>query len=301
MALLQNIADKIKWIEGDLHDIFVIEDAMQGVDHVFHSAAMVSYDPRDRKTLLKTNVDGTANIVNIALDAGVKKMGYVSSIAALGKSKEEAVIDETTNWLPSSENTNYSISKFYAEQEVWRGTAEGLPAVIVNPSIILGSGYWEQSSGNLFKRVADGLKFYPLGERGFVDVRDVVVALCRLMWSDIENERYVLNGENLAYRWVFDEMAKHLNVKPPSIAVTAFWRNIAWRIEWLKSRITGKRSLITRETALQSSQVFHYSAAKLLRAFPDFKFTPIKQSIEETCWCYKETKNGVSPLLVTKK
>ena len=152
MDLVEEIKDKIKWIEGDVLDIFSLEDALKGVQQLYHCAAVVSYSPKDFKQMMKVNVEGTANVVNLALEAGIKKMLYVSSIAALGKTEKTLWVDEQADWIPSKSNSQYSISKYLSEMEVWRGMAEGLRAAIVNPSVILGSGFWDAGTANFLKK-----------------------------------------------------------------------------------------------------------------------------------------------------
>jgi dihydroflavonol-4-reductase len=281
LKLVATIQDKIQWIEADLSNIFELEDALEGVTQVYHCAAMVSYDERDYKALMKTNVEGTENLVNAALDANVEKLVYVSSIAAIGKDKNQAILNENSKWTRSPELTNYSISKYLSEQIVWRGAAEGLNVAIVNPAIILGSGDWTQSSTTLFKQVWDGLKFYPTGTTGFVDVRDVVRFMTQLMESNISDERFILSAGNLSFRDLFSAIAKNLGKNPPHIKVTPLLRAIAWRVEWLRSRLTGKKVLITKQTANVSAQTYFFNNEKSLQAF-DFSYTNLEKTIAET-------------------
>jgi nucleoside-diphosphate-sugar epimerase len=221
--------------------------------------------------------------VNLSLDEGVQKLLHVSSIAALGRKPNDPEIDEETQWKPSSWNSPYSISKHLAELEVWRGIAEGLNAAIVNPSNVLGSGFWEgrTSTGQMFYKIWKGLPFYPPGTSGFVDVRDTVRFMVTLMESDINGERYILNGENLSFKTLFDEIATTLLVRPPLLPVNPLIRETAWRLAWLASKISRKPAFITRQTARSSARTFFYNNAKSLQAFP-FSYTPISKTIEET-------------------
>jgi nucleoside-diphosphate-sugar epimerase len=191
-------------------------------------------------------------------------------------------VRETNKWQRSPLNSHYAISKFQAEQEVWRGIAEGLTAAIVNPSVILGAQFWEQGTGKLFGQVWRGLRFYTEGSTGYVDVRDVVRFMHRLMVSPIENQRFILNGTNTTYKAMFAAIAHRLNKPVATIRVNALLRAIAWRVEWVKSRLTGRRPLITRETARTSAKTFYFDNAKSLAAFPDFHYTPLLQTIDET-------------------
>jgi len=283
LDLVSDISDQIEWIDGDLLDTPSLEEAMDGVDKVYHCAAIVSFSQKDAAKMARVNQEGTANVVNLALAAGIKKLVHVSSIAAIGRSKKETTIDEKNKWLADASNSPYGTSKHFAEMEVCRGIAEGLNTVIVNPSNILGSGFWRgrTSTGQLFYKVWNGMPFYPVGGTGFVDVRDVVRFMWLAMESGITNERFILNSENLPYREVFNRIANVLNVRAPHIKVTPFIREIAWRGSWLVSKFTGKSPLITKQTARYSARTYCYKNDKSVNAF-DFAYTPISQTIKET-------------------
>ena len=283
MALVQDVAGKIEWAEGDLLDLPALSEAMQGIGQVYHCAAVVSFNEKDNRRMIKVNQEGTANIVNISLDGGIEKLVHISSISALGRTRNGGAIDEQTKWQNDHWNSPYGISKQLAEMEVWRGVAEGLNAAIVNPSNVLGSGFWKDrtSTGQIFYKIWDGLPFYPRGGSGFVDVRDVVRFTVQLMESEISSQRYILNGENLSFKFLFDEIASTLAVKPPAIEVNPFIREIAWRAAWLASQITGKPAFITKQTARSSARTFRYDNRKSLDAF-EFAYTPISQTIRET-------------------
>lgn len=288
LKLCEDFKDKIHWIDADIFDSYSLEEAMQGVAQVYHCAAIVSYDSRDYKKLMKTNVEGTENVVNAALYQGVEKLMFVSSIAAIGKEKNQKVIHEKAKWQRTPDLSMYAISKYLSEQIVWRAHAEGLNVVIVNPSIILGSGNWNQSSTTLFKQIWDGLKFYPTGITGFVDVRDVVRFMQLSMESDISGERFIVSSENLPFQQVFQLMAKALNKPAPTIRVNVWLRELAWRLEWLRSRITGKRLTITKETARLSAKSQIFDNTKSIQAF-DFQYRKIEDTIEEIGNCMKQS------------
>lgn len=282
-ALLKNAADKVEWADVDVLDVTALADAMQDVQQVYHCAAMVSFNEKDNRNMLKINAEGTANIVNLSLDFGIEKLVHVSSIAAIGRKPNDPNIDEQTAWQEAEWNSPYGISKHRAEMEVWRGIAEGLNAAIVNPANVLGSGFWEgrTSTGQIFHKIWKGLRFHPLGTTGFVDVRDVVRFMVQLMESDHSAERYILSAENIPFKQLFNEIAAELGVKSPSIAVTPIIRETAWRVAWLASKITGKPALITKQTARSSARTFFYDNKKSLSAFP-FSYTPISQTVKET-------------------
>ncbi len=281
MHLVKDIAEKVNWIEGDLLDTVALEDGMQNADEVYHCGAIVSLEPRLFTRMYRVNQEGTANVVNIALATGVKKLLHLSSIAALGRFKEIDHYDEKVKWESSVFNSQYAISKYMAEQEVWRGVAEGLNAAIVNPSIILGSGIWGASTSTLFQRVWNGLSFYPSGTTGFVDVRDVARFSIQLMESDVSAERYVLNASNLSYKALFTQIAQVLNKKPPTIATKNWMTALAWRLDWFRAMLSRSTRLLTREMALHVSRKYTYGNEKSKAQF-DFQYTPIEQTIQET-------------------
>jgi dihydroflavonol-4-reductase len=284
LTQIADIADQIEWVEGDILDVFSLEDAMQGVEKVYHCAAMISYQPRDAAPMRKVNVEGTANVVNSALEKGVKRLIYVSSIAAIGENKKEKAnqpITEKTTWERSPHNSDYSISKYLAEQEVWRAAAEGLEVAIVNPSIILGYGDWRESSTTLFRQVWKGLKFYPVGTTGYVDVKDVARFMVLLLESAIVEERYILNGANLRFQDFFNQVADALHKKRPTYAVRPWLANVAWRIGGIYAFLTGNAPMLTQATAYTSAQKRCYDNSKSLNAFSEFAYTPIEETIKE--------------------
>ncbi|MFO7613423.1 MAG: NAD-dependent epimerase/dehydratase family protein [Bacteroidales bacterium] len=284
-----DLFNRIEWVEGDILDIFSLEDAMEGITEVYHCAALVSFLPGDRKKLMRVNVEGTANVVNAALEKNIRKLCHVSSIAALGRPESQhEVIDENLVWKASKNNSNYAVSKYGAEREVWRGVAEGLDAVVVNPSVILGVAGPSMGSSRLFNVVWEGLKFYPPGQNGFVDVRDVAWAMVLLMESDIRNERFILNGENVTYKRLFDLIAEGFGKKGPQIGVGPVLAGLSWRVEKVLSGIKGRKPLVTRETARTAVQRYEYSNQKILRTL-NFEFTPIEETIRHFCDVFRDS------------
>ena len=282
----EDLFNKITWVEGDLLDVMSLEDAMEGVDKLYHSAAMISFLSSERKKMFRANISGTANVVNAALEKGVQKLCHVSSIAALGRPEDHHnVIDEDLPWERSKNNSGYAVSKYRAENEVYRGIAEGLQAVIVNPSIILGIADPSKGSARLFSTVWEGMKFYPPGINGFVDVTDVVKAMILLMESNISGERFILNGVNSSYHELFRLIAKYFNKPPPTVRAWHFMIEVAWRAEMIKYMVTGKKPLITRETARTSGNIFKYSNEKICKQL-DFRFTGFDETIRSYCEYY---------------
>ncbi|MEM1121877.1 MAG: NAD-dependent epimerase/dehydratase family protein [Bacteroidota bacterium] len=281
MDLVAPIQDRIEWIEGDILDLPFLEEVMIGIDQVYHCAAMISFNPQDAAKMLQINEMGTENIVNTALLLKVKKMVHISSIAAVGKEKYGELITEKTAFLQDNSTSNYAYSKYMAEMQVWRGIAEGLDAVILNPSVILGSGFWDQGSSKIFQLYGEGFPFYTAGSNGFVDVRDVARMAILAMESDITEQRFIVNSANLPFQKVFNLISEKAGVTSPNRKMGAFLGGIAWRFVWLFSQITGKAPTITKESVQSSLGKHQYSNEKSVAAF-DFRYTPIERTIEET-------------------
>ncbi|RZT92414.1 nucleoside-diphosphate-sugar epimerase [Ancylomarina subtilis] len=274
--------DKIEWVNGDMLDIESLENALEGITKVYHCAAIVSFKKADKAKIKRINVEGTRNLVNTCLDHKIQKLCFVSSVAALGTPEEkDEVVSETTPWSPEDKRSDYSMSKFNSELEVWRGIEEGLDAVIVNPSIILGPGHWHKGSSLLFTSVAKGMKYFTRGITGYVDVRDVSKAMIQLMDSDIKNQRFLLNSDNCSYEFIFKTIAKALNLPEPNKYASPFLTGIAWRLAYLKKIFLFKEPSFTKATARSSHNCTYYSNQKIKETL-DFKFIDIKKSIEDT-------------------
>ena len=277
---VDKLLTKIEFVEGDLLDIFSLEEAMQGVKQIYNCAGFVSFYNKDKDKLRQVNVNGTANLVNAALKTHVKKICHISSVAALGRAENNGTIDENTKWQNSKDNSFYAISKYGAEMEIWRGVHEGIDAIIVNPSIILGSGHWESASSKLFKTIWKKMLFYTSGLNGFVDVRDVSKTMILLMESDIRNELFLINSENVSYKKLFDEIAENLGKPKPSIKANQFISEIAWRLLKAGDFLFNIEPVITKETAKTANNKYYYSNKKVTEAL-DYKFINIEQSIKD--------------------
>lgn len=282
-------SDQVEWVSGDILDVPSLEEAMQGVANVYHCAAVVSFHPSRKADMHRVNVQGTANVVNACLDAGVKKLLFVSSVAALGRIRENEPIHEGMNWTPESSNSEYGKTKYLAETEVWRGMAEGLSIAIVNPVIILGAGNWNSGSSKIFQSAYNEFPWYTEGSSGFVDVEDVVRAMMLLMKSDVSAKRFIISGENRSYRDVFNLIAKSFQKKPPHRAVSKWLSEMVWRWEAVKAMFTGVDPLLTRETAATARARVTFNNNSFLQAFPEFHYTPLEQSIERICREYENT------------
>jgi nucleoside-diphosphate-sugar epimerase len=262
---------------------------MIGVDYVYHCAALVSFDASDFKKLIEANVEGTANVVNACAENDIRKLCYVSSIASLGQAEKGEFIDEDAKWKTSGTNSGYSISKYGGEREVWRGIEEGLNAVIVNPSIIIGAGCHKRAVNPLFRNIRKLLPFYTSGTKGYVDVRDVVKAMILLMESDISGERFVLNSENLSMREFMTKVARLINKPDPWLGVN---NNLLFTVAWLdelRGKLTGVRPVFTKSGIRAAISKSHYSADKFKSAF-QYTFIPIEESLKEAFRIMDATK-----------
>lgn len=284
--------DNLKQFQCDILDVVGLEEAMMDVDQVYHCAAMVSFNPRLKQQMFKINIEGTANVVNAALDAGIKKMVYVSSVAALGRIREAGPINETMNWTEETSNSAYGQSKYLAEMQVWRGIGEGLDVVMVNPVIILGAGDWNGGSSQIFKTAYEEFPWYSNGSTGFVDVRDVVKAMIELMNSNISAERFILSAENRTYADVFKLIAKAFGKKPPHKKVTPLLAKIVWRLEAVKSFFTGKDPLLTKETSATAMTKANFDNSKLKKFLPGFEYRKIEDTIADTCAALQQKINN---------
>ena len=274
------IFETIDWVKADILDIPSLIDAFKDVKYVYHCAAMVSFEPNKYHLLRRTNIEGTANLVNICIANRVKKLCYVSSIATLSSDAKNETITEESIWNPEADNNVYAITKYGAEMEVWRGTQEGLDAVIVNPGVILGAGIWDDGSGSLFKKAHKGLKFYTEGTVGLIAVEDVVEIMVALLKSDIKNERFVLIAENWTYEKFLQALSKATNQKIPEKLAKPWLLDILWRLDWLAHKLFGKQRQLTKQLSNSLSTKKSYSSLKIKTAL-NLEFRSIEKTIIE--------------------
>lgn len=287
LSLVRDIESSIEWIEGDIFDTEILNKAMAQADTVIHAAAIISFAPRKRKNMYDVNVQGTANVVNAALKNNIKKFCYLSSIAALGRKKGEPVVNENALWEESEMNTHYAKSKYLAELEVWRGIEEGLPAFMVNPSVILGPGDWKNGSTKIFHYIFNENKFYTKGHISYVDVKDVATIIVKLLDKNVSGERFILNAGRVTYQELFTLIARYFHVKPPAIEVGKFIAEIAWRVEKFRAMFSDSEPILTKETVKLAGLSFDYKNEKISR-FLDYKFAPLEQTIAQTCQDLKD-------------
>lgn len=283
--LLEPYATSIDWVDADLMDAFALEQALDGITQVYNCAAWVSLKSADKEPMIRTNVKGTANLVDLCMERNIR-MVHTSSVAAVGEAKPGEIINENHHLDPTTENDGYAISKLESEMELWRGLAEGLDGVIVNPTIIIGASAGTEGSGQIFETVRKGLKFYTQGTIGFVDVQDVARCMIALMESNISGERYIINAENRTYQQVFTEIAGCMGVKPPTIEAKPWMMGLAWRGAAMLAAFTGKAPAIDKTSALASTNTREFDNSKIRKAI-GFEFKPLSQTIAEVCKSFK--------------
>ncbi len=283
----KELVEKIQWVNGDLFDLSSLSEAFVGVNKVYHCAAIVSIGGKNPDQLINENVGLTENMVNLCLENKIEKLCHVSSIATMGNSVNGELITEGTTWTSSKNRSAYSVSKFKSEMEVWRGVEEGLNAVIVNPSVILGPGFWNSGSGALFTKAAKGMKYYTQGITGFVDVRDVVRSMIKLMESDICSERFILNSENISYKQLFDMVAEAMQVNKPKKEASKSLLKLAVGLDSVASSLKIKKQEITKDVIRASTSITKYSNQKILESI-GIDFIPVETSIKKIAQLFKE-------------
>lgn len=271
---------RIEWVDANLLDYRALVDATESVDLVYHTGAIVSFNSKDASKIKETNIRGTANIVDACIQNRVKTLCHVSSIASLGEPNEQGFVDESCIWSKSKGKSAYAKSKFYGEMEVWRGAEQGLRVIVVNPSVILGSGRWDSGSGQLISRISKGMSFYTNGITGYVDVRDVVKAMILLCNNpNIKNERFVLNSQNLSFKDIFSMIAERAGKKPPSIELKPWLVNLAFPFLKIMGLLLGSKTSISKENLNSAYSKTFYSSEKFL-ALTGYTFIPIADSIK---------------------
>ncbi|MCL6267560.1 NAD-dependent epimerase/dehydratase family protein [Flagellimonas myxillae] len=280
-----SLFDKITWFKADITDVSSMEAAFEDVDQVYHCAALISFDPRHLDQLIQTNTDATANLVNLCVANGVKKMCYVSSIAAIGPSVGGKMANEENEWNDAQVSV-YGLTKHDAELEVWRGSQEGLQVVVVNPGVILGPGFWRSGSGSFFTYANKGKKRFVPGGTGFVSVNDVVNSMTQLMDSDIAGERFILVGANLGYGDIFGKIAARFGVDAPKKQVPFWVLEFFWRWDWLRSKLRRKRRRLTKNMTKGLYQREIYDNSKIKNAL-SFTFESLDDTLDFCCEKFK--------------
>jgi nucleoside-diphosphate-sugar epimerase len=286
LSFVKDIEEQIEWVEADILNVFSLNDAMRDIECVIHAAAMVSLTSRQHEKMFHTNVTGTENVVNAALKTGVKKLCYISSIAALGTPEAETnTLSENTKWK-DHQTTEYAITKERAEREVWRGEAEGLKVLVLNPSTVLAYGDWNKSSSALFKYVWEEGKYYPSGLLNYIDIRDLVQITCQLLKMDVNSERFILNAGAVSFQDFFTKIAQNFDKKKPTLPLTTWKANLAWRLEALFSFIQGREPKITKHSIKASNSTHLYLNTKILTLLEGFEFKSLNDTLSWVCQKY---------------
>lgn len=280
---------KIKWVKADITDVSSLEDvfSLNPISFVYHCAALVSFSPTDYKKMRKTNIEGTANVVNMCIAYNVDKICYTSSVATLGGVANNKLINEENFWSENNRRNEYAITKNGAEMEVWRASQEGVDVVIVNPGIILGSGFYNSESGKIFSKTYNGFPFYTEGITGYVGVKDVARAMISLTKSDIKDKRFILVAQNESLKNILFKIADSFGKKRPFIKINSFVTSIVWRADWFLSVLTNKKRVLSKYAAKSLHNENSFSSEKIKNQL-NFKFEKIDSVISTACKNYPE-------------
>lgn len=277
--------ENIEWIKGDLEDIPFLDEILEDIDYVFHCAGFISFYRKDFNQLLKINFEGTRNLINVCLTKNIKKFLHISSVSTLGKSLDGKPVTELNRWKDSPENSGYGTSKYLGEREVWRGIEEGLPAIILSPSIVLGPGRLNESSSKLFRYIYSESKSFAPGGSAFVGVKDICNAGILLMDSDIQNELFIISSDNLKYNELFQKIAAASNKKAPQYPVKKNIVNIIAFIELIFS-VFGRQVKLPKETRRSMFSTSCFDGSKIVLN-SDFNYAGIDQDIQDTIKYHK--------------
>ena len=284
----QKYWNAILWIKADILDIVSIESVFKkSITHVYHCAAMVSFDTKAKELLRETNIEGTANVVNLCLDYKIEKLCYVSSIASLDAPLPGSPINEKSFWNPEIPHSEYARSKYGAEMEVWRASQEGLKVVIVNPGVILGDGFWNTGSSKIFEQIRKGIPFYTTGGSGFVGVWDCVTIMRKLMESAIHTQRFIVVSENISYLKIITGFATPLGFKIPKKEIPKWILQPTGILLEIISWGTGKENPFSKDTIQSLYTQTHYENTKIKKAL-SFEFTPMTKVLEKVSTKYRE-------------
>ncbi|MFK7900143.1 MAG: NAD-dependent epimerase/dehydratase family protein [Cyclobacteriaceae bacterium] len=281
MDLCYPFKDQVKWVDMDICDPILVAEHLKEYDWVIHSAALVSFNPRDRNELEEVNVEGTKNVVDACVKNGIKKLLYISSIAALGRGNKKE-IDETSEWIDSNINSDYALSKYRAELEVWRGMEEGLEVSVILPSVVLGPGNSNQGSTKLFDIAKKAKKYYPDGQTNIVDVRDVASVVYSIIEKNVMNEHFIVNGGAVSYKEIFKAIAVANELPLPTKRITKTMVLIAYPLLKFYSLIRGKSLFLTSQSIKLIGKEYVYSTKKIKEAIP-MEFIDWHETITWTC------------------
>lgn len=284
LNLISDIQDSVTIRQADILNPVALEEALTGVTHVVHAAAIVSFNPARRKEILENNVGGTRNMINAALAQNVRRFVHISSVAALGRQRDQTSIDESNKWLDSGINSTYAESKYLSELEVFRGQEEGLNAVILNPSVILAPANWARSSAQLFKYVADEKKYFIDNSLNYVDVRDVADITSKVLATS-HTGRFILNGGSIPLKDLFQKIAVRFSKRAPHVKVSGGMLKFLAMVETARANLLGIEPLLTKETALLAGTHFSYSSVKVRKNL-NLEFRNLEETLDWCCQYY---------------
>lgn len=281
----EDLFSKIEWVEADILDMPSLSDAFKEVTYVYHVAAYISFNPKKYSILKRVNVEGTANIVNLSLSHGIKKLCHVSSIATIGNNNNGKPINEDSEFDPQEQNNVYSITKRNAELEIWRGAQEGLNTVMVNPAVIFGSGHWDSASGGIIKMISKGIPYYPSGNIRIVDVQDVVNIMIQLMIGPVVNQHYILFSENITYKELLSKMAPLLGKEPPKKEMSKWKLMFLSDLDWISNKLFGTKRKLPKNMLNTLYTTSYYDASKIEKEL-NFEFTPFMETLQRVAKDY---------------
>ncbi len=292
MQLLDGCDSKIQWVTAGLQDMDKISEVLPEVDALVHAAAIVDFRPSRKKALYEINTQVVHDLINACLRCNVKKVIHFSSIAAIGRAEESNLITENTPWKESKLNSDYGKSKYLGELEVWRGVAEGLEAVIFNPSLVIGAGFWKKSTPTILPQVEKGRAFYPIGSNGMVDVRDVAKAVVLALGGAGANERFLLNGANLKYKELFSTIAQHIDAPIPTKPLSPKLLNVVVGFARICESLKINLPFPSQQLQVLSAQS-NYDGRKSEELL-GLKYRPMRETLRETSEVYLNSKSNGS-------
>ncbi|HTH55107.1 MAG TPA: NAD-dependent epimerase/dehydratase family protein [Cyclobacteriaceae bacterium] len=286
LSFVDETVKSLEWRNANLNDSHSLMEAFKGVDQVIHAAALVSFDPRAKKEIYNTNVEGTRNVVNACLSLGIKRMILISSVAAIGRKKGQAHIDEEAQWTDNELNSDYANSKYLSELEAFRGQEEGMSVSVVNPSIILAPANTNKSSAKIFDYVLKSRRFYVDGDINFVDARDVADLVFKLHQAKISGEKFIASAGQVTLKTLLDQIALRLGKRPPSIKIGAGVLQIAALLEEIRCRITGSEAMISRQSVQMPKEKFVYQNQKSINRLK-MEYRPLAETLDWCCDYYR--------------
>jgi len=273
----QQFFNEIEWINVDFTDIHSLEEALKGITEVYHCAAKVSFNPKDEKEMYDTNIKGTENLLYACEGSSVQKFLHVSSIAVLDLFNDKGELDESSDFNAKEEHSAYAISKHLSEMEVWRASAEGLNTIIINPGMIIGSGNWGKSSGDIFPTFERN-RFTFSGGSAYVDVRDVAKIAINLMEKNAFAQRFVIISENKRYAELGKQIRTKLGLKEAEI-LSKTKLNIGRIANILFGWLIPPLRMVTK-TNIEAITSFNTVSNHKIKTELDYQFIPISESVD---------------------